>query len=101
MKFLKNLFKRKSVDDELARLGFKKVKEHRLFVTYERENTHQYTGTFTHVIDISFRPNGKHWIQSYEKGVNTDGFNNTVALTVYEMELILDKIIEKKWPCRK
>lgn len=92
-----------SVDKKLRKIGFVKVYEDRgngryvsedeYGVSYERQiEKHGYT----QVLDIRHKESGKHLIQSYQKDVNTDGFNNTVGLTYEEMKLAMKKYRQMK-----
>jgi len=89
-----------SVDQRFRQIGFKKIEETKISVRYERENGNV-NDPYVHVIAMYYRPNGKHWIQSYEKEVRKDCYNSCVALTAYELKLILKKIKEKRWVIRK
>ena len=81
----------KSTDKKLEELGFIKVREDEYGVTYEKIISEY---NYTHVIDICHKENGQHIILSYEKDINKNGLNNTVALTGYEAKLILKKMKE-------
>ena len=89
---MKRLFK--SVDEKLKGLGFVKVENDTKWgVSYERK-----IAEFGYIqrLDISHKASGKHLIQSYEKGVNKDGFNNVVGLTYYETKLAMKKYKQLK-----
>lgn len=83
----------KTTDERLADLGFVKIEENKHGVRYER--VHHIFG-YTHSLDIMHKRSGKHLIQSYEKGVNSDKYNNCVGLTELESKLILKKLKEMK-----
>lgn len=83
----------KTTDERLADLGFIKVEENTYGVKYERVH---YVYGYTHSLDIMKKRSGKHIIQSYEKGVNSDKYNNVVGLTELEARLILKKLKEMK-----
>lgn len=76
-------------DKKMERLGFEKVQEDELGVTYLKKiNDHN----FVHRIDIVKKSNGNHLVQSY----NSDGFNNCVGLTYPEMKAVMKKYRELK-----
>lgn len=88
----------KSIDEKFAEIGLVKVKENEFSADYERQSKFGYT----QCVDLVKKASGKHIIQSYEKGINRDGFNNCVGLTMYEARLCMKKmkqmgLKEKKW----
>ena len=86
----------KNIDDKFKDIGFKKVKDDKYAVTYERYDT---TYKYTQVLDICHKKNGRHIIQSYDKDLyDRKGIGNTgVGLTYYETKLALKKMKKKKW----
>ena len=61
---------------------------------YEREITEY---GYIQCLEIMHKANGKHLIQSYQKGgVNKDGFNNVVGLTYEETKLAMKKYKQLK-----
>lgn len=84
----------KSVDDKLKDLGFDKMNENDYGATYEKEVS--MGGKYCHVISIISKSNGNHLIQSYEKEVNSDKFNNAVGLTYKEAKLAMKKYRQLK-----
>lgn len=86
----------KNIDDKFKDIGFKKVKDDKYTVTYERYDT---TYKYIQVLDIRHKKSGRHIIQSYDKGLfDTKGIGNTgVGLTYYETKLALKKMKQKKW----
>lgn len=86
----------KNIDDKFKDIGFKKVKDDKYAVTYERYDT---TYKYTQVLDIRHKKSGRHIIQSYDKDLmDTKGIGNTgVGLTYYETKLALKKMKKKKW----
>lgn len=56
---------------------------------YEREITEY---DYIQCLEITHKASGKHLIQSYQKGVNKDGFNNVVGLTYEETKLAMKNI---------
>lgn len=84
----------RSVDEKFKDLGFEKVNENDYGVTYEKEVS--MGGKYCHVISIISKSNGSHLIQSYEKEVNSDKFNNVVGLTYKEAKLAMKKYRQLK-----
>lgn len=82
-----------NVDKALARIGFAKTQENDLTVRYEREIPEGWT----QCLDICHKKDGNHLIQSYQKNLNKDGFNNAVGLTLKEAELACIKMRRKRW----
>lgn len=78
----------KTIDERFAEIGFTKVSESKYYVSYERMTEHGYV----QCLDIVRKESDLHLIQSYEKGVNADGFNNCVGLTMYEARLCCAKM---------
>ena len=78
----------KTTDDRFNEIGFTKVKENQYSANYERKTKHGYV----QCLDLVRKSSGRHIIQSYEKGVNKDGFNNCVGLTMYEAKLCRRKM---------
>lgn len=60
---------------------------------YEREITEY---DYIQCLEITHKASGKHLIQSYQKGVNKDGFNNVVGLTYEETKLAMKKYKQLK-----
>ena len=88
----------KTVDEKLEKLGFVKVAdegetENFYGVSYRKE-VNDYGCIYR--VDIGHKPGGRHFIQSYQEGTNTDGFNNTVDLTYEETKLIMKKYRQMK-----
>lgn len=83
----------KSVDDQLKGLGFYKIKENEYGVSYHR-NIEKFN--YIQRLDIGRKASGRHIIQSYQEGVNSDGFNNDVGLEYLEMKLALKKYKQLK-----
>lgn len=84
------------IDKKFEKLGFKKTKEDKYGVGYERV-VPKYE--FIHCIDILHKASGRHLIMSYEKKVNNDGFSNMVGTSIQETKLILKKfkIMKRKY----
>lgn len=79
----------KKVDTKLKEIGFAKTKENEYGVSYERKDEKY---NYIQVLDLLHKASGRHLIQSYQKDVNKDGFNNVVGLTAYETKLALKKM---------
>ena len=86
----------KNIDEKFEDIGFKKIKDDKYAVTYERYNGEY---KYMQVLDIRHKKNGKHIIQSYDKDLfDIEGIGNTsVGLTYYETKLALKKMKKKKW----
>ena len=82
----------KSVDDKLEAIGFKKIEESEDIVVYERQ-----TPLYVQMLELCRWTNGQNMIFSHQRGVNSDGFNNNVGLTVYEAHLASKKMWDKGW----
>lgn len=78
----------KTIDERFAEIGLTKVKEDEYGASYERITRFGYT----QCVDLLHKASGKNLIQSYEKGVNKDGFNNVVGLSMYEAKLCRKKM---------
>ena len=85
----------KTIDQKISELGFEKESESNLMVTYTRYDT-QFN--YMQVVELGKKsdPNKKWMLHSYQRGINTDGFNNSVGLTAKEVKLFYKKGI-KKW----
>ena len=88
------LFKSKSIDEKFNEIGFIKTKENKSGASYERENK---KFNYTQVIELIYKANGTNLLQSYQEGVNKDGFNNVVGLSMYETKLALNKMHQMGW----
>lgn len=89
-----NMFK--SIDEQLKDLGFYKLasddeKEDYYGVCYRKDR-----GIYVQRLDIRHKANGRHIIQSYQEGINSDGFNNVVGLTYKETKLAMKKYKQLK-----
>lgn len=86
-----------NIDKKLEKLGFVKdivtESENEYGVRYRRE-----VSEFNYIqrLDILHKANGRHLIQSYQEGVNSDGFNNVVGLTYEETKLAMRKYRQLK-----
>lgn len=87
----------KSVDEKLKDLGFEKVeKEDKLGACYMRVVPINNDESYIHRLDILHKASGNHIIQSYQEGVNTDGFNNMVGLNYKTIKLATKKYRQLK-----
>ena len=85
-------------DRKLAKLGFEKYntdeeKESKYGVSFGRSDT---VIDGIHRIDIIYKFNEQHLIQSYQENSNSDGYNNCVGLTYKEMKAAMRKYREMK-----
>lgn len=87
----------KSIDEKFAEIGFKKITENEFGVKYERNTKFGYLQS----IALLHKASGFHLIQSYESGLNKDGFNNCVGLTMYEARLCQKKMKQMGWKQKK
>ena len=87
----------KTIDEKFSEIGFTKVKENEYSANYERSTKFGYV----QCLDLVHKASGMHIIQSYEKGLNTDGFNNSVGLTMYEAKLCRKKMKRMGWKEKK
>lgn len=83
----------KSVDERLKDLGFIKLDEDNFGVSYVKD-VKKYG--FRQRLDIMHKASGKHLIQSYQEGTNSDGFNNVVGLSYEETKLAMKKYRQLK-----
>lgn len=81
----------KIADRKLSEIGFEKAEESDGFVSYERENEDY---NYIQCLEICEKESGYHLVWSYVKDTNSEGFNNVVGLTGYEMKLALRKMKE-------
>lgn len=81
----------KSVDEKLNDIGFIKIIETSSMICYEREND---KFGYIHCVDIYKK--GDFIIGSFQKEINSDGFNNSVALTYPETKLFMKKYRQMK-----
>ena len=84
----------KSIDEKFEYIGFCKTREDAFGASYEKDLIEL---PYIHVIDIVHKANGYHLIQSYQRGVNSDGFNNMVGITSYEAKLCREKMKKMGW----
>lgn len=89
-----------NVDKKLAKLGFEKIKDNPLIVSYERYNSiHKYTQK----VNLCHKRTSESIIQSYDKDLfDSKNIGNTcVGLTYKEAKLFLKKMKNKKWDKQK
>ena len=81
----------KTVDEKLRDIGFKKIREDKYGVVYERFNE-QYN--YTHRVDILHKKSGRHILQSYDPNLFDEKRigNCCVGLTWYELKLFNKKM---------
>ena len=83
----------KSTDKKFEKIGFVKTKEDEHGVSYERPNEEFH---YIQKIDILYKTNGKHIVQSYDATNTTSEYSPVVGLTGYEVKLVLKKMKEIK-----
>ncbi len=81
------------IDKEKKKLGFAKILENKFGVEY---NKYIEEFDYNHVIIILHKKYGEHIIQSYQRQLNSDGFNNCVGMTFKEAKLVIRKYREMK-----
>lgn len=87
----------KSVDEKLKDLGFVKLDtEDKFGVSYIRAVTTKHGKSYFHRLDILYKANGNHLIQSYQEDMNSDGFNNMVGLNYKIAKLAMRKYRQLK-----
>lgn len=87
----------KSIDKKFRGLGFKKMEnENKYGVSYIKEIILNDNNKYIHRIDILHKASGNHLIQSYQEGVNSDGFNNMVGLDYKTTKLAMKKYRQMK-----
>lgn len=82
------MIKIKNIDQKLSDIDFVKIEENEFRCTYER---YDFRYHYTQVVDILYKENGEHILQSYDKDI-TNSESTCVGLTAYEMELFLKKM---------
>ena len=76
----------RTIDERIEKLGYKKVCDHPLYVSYAK---HEEIGNFTHVVALCHKASGKHIIQSYD-----EDDSRMCGLTYTESVLFAKKIKE-------
>lgn len=86
----------KSVDEKFRGIGFVKETDNEYCVCYVRKNLKY---NYTQCLDILHKSNGRHIVQSYDRGLMDAKLigNTCVGLTYYEMKLVLKKMRQKRW----
>lgn len=82
----------RNIDKELEKLGFMKVSQDGNVVQYERKERWG-----VHCLDLMHKINGNHIIQSYQKGLDSEGFSRMCGLTCREAALAVKKIKQLGW----
>lgn len=82
----------KIADKKFEKLGFTKVKESDLSVSYEKYDP---TCKYTQCVDIYHMKNTRNISISYQVDVNSEGFNNAVGLSTAELKAVLLKMKAK------
>ena len=81
------------IDKKFEKLGFAKILENKFGVEY---NKYIEEFDYNHVIMILHKKSGEHIIQSYQRQLNSDGFNNCIGMTFKETKLAAKKFKEMK-----
>lgn len=76
------------------KLGYAYVDSNAYLVSYEKPIEEF---GYTKVIEFIYKRSGEHIVCSYQKGVNGDGFNKSVGLTIPEIKAIRRQLKELKW----
>lgn len=86
----------KNIDEQFEEIGFKKIKEDKYGVEYERESKKH---GYTRALYLGHKKSGKHIVQSYDKNLMDEKKigNTAVGLTMYEIKLCLKKMKKKGW----
>lgn len=82
-----------NVDKALSKFGFSKTYESDIVINYEKKTKFGYT----QVLEICNKESGKHILSSYEKGINKNGFNNSVGIEPKVAKLLIKKMRRKGW----
>lgn len=83
----------KSIDEKFEEIGFKKIREDKYGVVYERYNNEY---KYNQILDILHKANGNHIIQSYDETNTTSQYSPAVGLSGYEVKLALKKMKKMK-----
>lgn len=92
---MKKLFKK--ADDLMNELGYVLIEENKFGASYTKTEV-SYSQPYVHQIDIIRSKQNGYNVFSYEKGLNSDLFNNAVKLSSLEMAALQKKYREL---CRK
>ena len=84
----------KIADKMFEKLGFKKLEESKFFVRYRKIITEH---DYVHCIEFYHKADGNHIVHSLVAGINSDGFSNSVGVTIPEIKAIKRKFKELKW----
>lgn len=86
----------KSIDEKFNEIGFKKIREDKYGVEYERENKEQ---GYVQSLCLLHKKSGRHIVQSYDKCLMDEKKigNTCVGLTMYEIKLCLKKMKQMGW----
>ena len=90
----------KSIDKRFEEIGFRKGREDKYGVTYERIHTNP---NYTQRLDILHKDSGRHIIQSYDLNLMDDKRigNTCVGITMYEAKLCIKKMRQMGWKIKK
>lgn len=88
----------KSVDEKFNEIGFVKIKEDKYGASYERD-LNKYG--IIQCLNLLRKASEIHIIQSFQKDINIEGFNNMVGLSIYETKLALKKMNQMGYKIKK
>lgn len=84
----------KIADKMFKKLGYTRNVGSNIVISYEKSDENF---GYTKVIEFGHKRSGEHIVGSYQKGLNGDGFNNAVGLTIPEIKAIKRKFKELRW----
>ena len=76
------------IDKKLKKMGFEKEYENKYGACFYRKNEKY---SYVQNLEINHKRSGNHLINSYQKDLNNEGFNNSVGLTYKEAKLAMKK----------
>ena len=84
------------IDKKLEKFGYIKTYECDTVVIYERDAP-SLRGKYTERLELAHKANGRHMFFHYEKGINSDGYNNAVGIKPNIAKLAIKKMHKKGW----
>ena len=90
----------KTIDEKFEEIGFTKIEENEYGVRYQRD-VKEYN--YIQTLDILHKTSGNHIVQSYDANlIDEKKIGNTcVGLTMYEMDLCIQKMKQMGWKIKK
>lgn len=88
------------IDKKLKKMGFEKEYENKYGAGFYRKDEKY---SYVQNLEINHKRSGNHLINSYQKDVNNEGFNNSVGLTYKEAKLAMKKYkqLSRKYKWKK